>query len=89
MAAALGIFGSIDMNRGDYAARLGHRPVPEQRARRWRMALYQILKAGGFTKTGGTQLRRQGAPPVAGSGRPADLAHIGGMDACARALPIA
>src|SRR5690606_13989114 len=48
------------------------------------LALYYILKAGGFT-TGGlnfdAKLRRQSLDPV-------DLlhGHIGGMDTCARAL---
>ncbi len=32
-AIALGIFGSVDANRGDPQLRLGYRPVPEQRGR--------------------------------------------------------
>ena len=51
-AAANDLLGSIDINRGDAAERLGHRPVPQQRRRTWRLALYVILKrAGGFSTT--------------------------------------
>jgi len=83
MALAFGIFGSIDMNRGDLL--LGWdtdqfpNSVPEVT-----LGLYAILQAGGFT-TGGlnfdAKLRRQSIDPV-------DLfhAHVGGMDVCARAL---
>jgi xylose isomerase len=83
LAAALGIFGSLDLNRGDYL--LGWDTdqfamnVPELT-----MACYYILKAGGFT-TGGmnfdAKIRRQSIDPD-------DLleAHVGSMDACARAL---
>jgi len=83
MALAFGIFGSVDMNRGDLL--LGWdtdqfpNSVPEVT-----LGLYAILQAGGFT-TGGlnfdAKLRRQSIDPV-------DLfhAHVGGMDVCARAL---
>ncbi|MEO8667621.1 MAG: xylose isomerase [Bauldia sp.] len=83
LAAALGIFGSLDLNRGDYL--LGWDTdqfamnVPELT-----MACYYILKAGGFS-TGGmnfdAKIRRQSIDPD-------DLleAHVGSMDACARAL---
>ncbi|HEY4162788.1 MAG TPA: xylose isomerase, partial [Dongiaceae bacterium] len=86
LATALGILGSIDMNRGD--PQLGWdtdqfpNNVPDTA-----LALYYILKAGGFT-TGGlnfdAKIRRQSLDP-------ADLlhAHIGGMDVSARALTIA
>jgi len=85
-ATANGIFGSVDINRGD--PQLGWdtdqfpNNVPEVA-----MALYIILRAGGFS-TGGlnfdAKIRRQ-------SFEPDDLfhAHIGGMDTCARALLIA
>jgi xylose isomerase len=82
-ALALGIFGSVDLNRGD--PQLGWdtdqfpNNVPELA-----VALYQLLQAGGFT-TGGfnfdAKVRRQSIDP-------ADLfhGHIGAMDVAARAL---
>jgi xylose isomerase len=61
---------------------LGHRPVPNN-VPEVALAYYEILKAGGFT-TGGTnfdaKLRRQSLDP-----EDLILAHIGGMDTCARA----
>ena len=86
LAAALGIFGSLDINRGDYL--LGWDTdqfamnIPEMA-----LAMYEILKAGGFT-TGGmnfdAKIRRQSIDPD-------DLlhAHVASMDACARGLLIA
>jgi xylose isomerase len=83
LAAALGIFGSLDLNRGDdllgwdtdqFAMNL-----PELT-----LAMIEILRAGGF-KTGGmnfdAKIRRQSIEPD-------DLlyAHVGSMDATARAL---
>jgi xylose isomerase len=83
LAAALGIFGSLDLNRGDnllgwdtdqFAMNVGELTL----------ALYEFLKAGGFT-TGGmnfdAKIRRQSIEPD-------DLlhAHIGSMDATAKAL---
>jgi xylose isomerase len=83
LAAALGIFGSLDLNRGDnllgwdtdqFAMNVGELTL----------ALYEFLKAGGFT-TGGmnfdAKIRRQSIEPD-------DLihAHVGSMDATARAL---
>jgi xylose isomerase len=82
-AISLGLFGSIDANRGD--AQNGWDTdqfpidVPELS-----LVMYDILKVGGF-KTGGfmfdTKLRRQSVDPV-------DLfhGHIGGMDHLAIAL---
>ena len=82
-ALALGIFGSIDLNRGD--AQLGWdtdqfpNNVPELA-----VALYHILQGGGFT-TGGfnfdAKVRRQSIDAV-------DLfyGHVGAMDVAARAL---
>jgi xylose isomerase len=86
MAGALGILGSIDMNRGD--PQLGWdtdqfpNNVPETA-----LALYHILKAGGLGSGGlnfDAKVRRQSIDA-------ADLfhGHIGGMDVCARALLIA
>ena len=83
LAAALGIFGSLDLNRGDEL--LGWDTdqfamnVPELT-----LALYEVLRAGGFT-TGGmnfdAKIRRQSIEPD-------DLlhAHVGSIDATARAL---
>ncbi|HEY0476628.1 MAG TPA: xylose isomerase [Kofleriaceae bacterium] len=82
-ALALGIFGSIDLNRGD--PQLGWdtdqfpNNVPDLA-----IAFYHLLRGGGFT-TGGlnfdAKLRRQSIDPV-------DLfhGHIGAMDVAARAL---
>ena len=83
LANALGIFGSIDMNRNDYQSGWDTDQFPNN-VLDTALAYYQILRGGGFT-TGGTnfdaKLRRQSIEPV-------DLliGHIGGMDACARAL---
>jgi xylose isomerase len=86
LASALGILGSIDMNRGD--PQLGWdtdqfpNNIPDTA-----LALYYILQAGGLG-TGGlnfdAKIRRQSLDP-------ADLlySHAGAMDVCARALTIA
>jgi xylose isomerase len=85
-ASALGIFGSVDANRGDFINGWDTDQFP------WSyyetaLAMYAILKAGGFT-TGGlnfdAKIRRNSIDP-------ADLfiAHIGGMDAFAAGLEIA
>ncbi len=82
-AAALDIFGSIDMNRNDYQSGWDTDQFPNDVPEVAR-AYYEILKAGGFT-SGGTnfdaKLRRQSLDPE-------DLlfAHVGGMDVCARGL---
>lgn len=86
LANALGIFGSIDMNRNDYQSGWDTDQFPNN-VPEMALAYYQVLQAGGFT-TGGTnfdaKLRRQSIDP-------ADLliGHIGGMDACARGLKAA
>ncbi|NKB53269.1 MAG: xylose isomerase [Rhizobiaceae bacterium] len=86
LADALGIFGSIDMNRNDYQSGWDTDQFPNN-VPEMALAYYQILKAGGFT-TGGTnfdaKLRRQSLDPD-------DLlaAHVGGMDCCARGLKAA
>ena len=83
LANALGIFGSIDMNRNDYQSGWDTDQFPNNHAEK-AVAFYEILRAGGYT-TGGTnfdaKIRRQSLDP-------ADLilAHVGGMDTCARAL---
>ncbi len=83
LATALGLFGSIDMNRNDYQSGWDTDQFPNNHAEK-AVAFYEILRAGGYT-TGGTnfdaKVRRQSLDP-------ADLilAHVGGMDTCARAL---
>ena len=85
-AGALGILGSLDMNRGD--PQLGWdtdqfpNNVPETA-----VALYHVLQAGGLGSGGlnfDAKVRRQSIDA-------ADLfhGHIGGMDVCAQALLIA
>jgi xylose isomerase len=82
-AISLGIFGSIDANRGDAQNGWDTDQFPTA-VDELTLVMYEILKAGGFT-TGGLnfdcKLRRQ-------SSDPADLfhGHIGGMDHMALAL---
>ncbi len=86
LAQALGIFGSIDMNRGDEQLGWDTDQFPNNLPQ-VALALYHILQGGGFT-TGGlnfdAKLRRQSIDPD-------DLvvAHAGAMDLCARALLVA
>ncbi|WP_099865499.1 xylose isomerase [Pararhizobium haloflavum] len=86
LAAALGIFGSIDMNRNDYQSGWDTDQFPNN-VPEMALAYYQVLRAGGFT-TGGTnfdaKLRRQSLDP-----QDLLIAHIGGMDCCARGLKAA
>lgn len=85
-AAANGLLGSVDANRGDLLLGWDTDQFPTD-LYDTTMALYILLKAGGF-KTGGlnfdAKVRRQSIDTV-------DLfhAHIGGMDAFARGLKIA
>lgn len=85
-ASALGIFGSIDMNRNDYQSGWDTDQFPNN-VPEVALAYYYILKNGGF-ESGGTnfdaKLRRQSLDPQ-------DLlaAHVGGMDICARGLKAA
>ncbi len=81
-----GIFGSIDMNRGDYLLGWDTDQFPTD-ITEIALVIYTILKGGGFTSGGmnfDAKLRRQSIDP-------ADLfhAHIGGMDTLARGLMIA
>ncbi|MEC9344252.1 MAG: xylose isomerase [Pseudomonadota bacterium] len=86
LAQALGIFGSIDMNRNDYQSGWDTDQFPNN-VPEVALAYYHILAGGGFS-TGGTnfdaKLRRQSLDPE-------DLlaAHVGGMDVCARGLKAA
>lgn len=85
-AAALGIFGSVDMNRNDYQSGWDTDQFPNN-VPEVALAYYHILKAGGFT-TGGTnfdaKLRRQSL-----DAEDLLMAHVGGMDVCARGLKAA
>ena len=86
VAISRGLFGSIDMNRGDYQNGWDTDQFPNS-VDELALALYEIVSAGGFT-TGGfnfdAKLRRQSLDRN-------DLfhAHIGGIDALARALLVA
>jgi len=86
MARALGIFGSIDMNRNDYQSGWDTDQFPNN-VPETALAYYEVLKAGGFT-TGGTNfdanLRRQSLDP-----QDLILAHVGAMDICAAGLKAA
>ena len=83
LAAALGIFGSIDMNRNDYQSGWDTDQFPNN-VPEAALAYYEVLRAGGFT-TGGTnfdsKLRRQSLDR-----EDLILGHIGGMDVCAAGL---
>lgn len=85
-ATANGLFGSIDMNRGDPQNGWDTDQFPTNLSD-VAMAMYIIFRSGGFVNGGvnfDAKLRRQSIDPV-------DLfhAHVGGMDVCARALLIA
>ena len=86
LANALGIFGSIDMNRNDYQSGWDTDQFPNN-VPEMALAYYHILQGGGFG-SGGTnfdaKLRRQSLEPD-------DLlmAHVGAMDCCARGLKAA
>jgi xylose isomerase len=83
LAGALGILGSIDMNRGDEQSGWDTDQFPHS-VEQTTLAMYHILRAGGLG-TGGlnfdAKVRRQSIDPD-------DLlvAHAGAMDVCARAL---
>ncbi len=85
LANSLGVFGSIDMNRGDELLGWDTDQFPNN-LQQVVLAMYEIMRGGGFT-TGGinfdAKLRRQSIEPD-------DLiiAHAGAMDLCARALLI-
>ncbi|MDD7972198.1 xylose isomerase [Roseinatronobacter alkalisoli] len=86
LAASLGIFGSIDMNRNDYQSGWDTDQFPNN-VPETALAYYEILRAGGFT-TGGTnfdsKLRRQSL-----DAEDLILSHAGAMDVCARGLKAA
>jgi xylose isomerase len=82
-AIAYGIFGSIDMNRGDPRNGWDTDQFPNN-AQELVPAMLELIRHGGF-KTGGfnfdAKLRRQSIDP-----QDLMVAHVGGMDTLARAL---
>ncbi len=82
-ANALGIFGSIDMNRNDYQSGWDTDQFPNN-VPEVALAYYHILQGGGYT-SGGTnfdaKLRRQSI-----DAEDLLIAHVGGMDVCAQGL---
>jgi len=86
MARSLDILGSIDINRNDYQSGWDTDQFPNN-VPEVMLAYYEILQMGGFT-TGGTnfdaKIRRQSLDP-----EDLILAHVGGMDVCARGLKAA
>jgi xylose isomerase len=83
LAAALGVLGSLDINRGDAQSGWDTDQFPHN-VPDVTLALLHVLKAGGLGSGGlnfDAKIRRQSIEPD-------DLlhAHIGGMDVCARAL---
>ncbi|HLW92635.1 MAG TPA: xylose isomerase [Roseiarcus sp.] len=83
MAVALGILGSLDINRNDYQSGWDTDQFPNNAAELV-PAFYHVLKGGGVAPGGlnfDAKLRRQSIDPE-------DLliAHIGGLDICAQAL---
>lgn len=85
-AVDLGIFGSVDMNRGDMQCAWDTDQFPNS-VPETALAMYLILQGGGFSSGGinfDAKVRRQSIDPE-------DLfhGHIGAMDVSARALLIA
>jgi xylose isomerase len=85
-ANALGIFGSLDMNRGDMQCGWDTDQFPNN-VPDTALAMYYVLQGGGMTHGGlnfDAKARRQSLDPV-------DMfhAHVGGVDVCARGLLIA
>ena len=82
-AQALGIFGSIDMNRGDMQCGWDTDQFPNNLGD-MALAMYTILQGGGFT-TGGMNFDAKVRRPSIDA---ADMfyGHVGAMDLCARAL---
>ncbi|MDD2869286.1 xylose isomerase [Neomegalonema sp.] len=86
MANALGIFGSIDMNRNDQQSGWDTDQFPNS-VPEIALAYYEVLRGGGFS-TGGTnfdaKLRRQSL-----DAEDLVMAHAEAMDVCARGLKAA
>ena len=86
LANAMGLFGSIDMNRGDMQCGWDTDQFPNN-VPDTALALYYILQGGGYTH-GGTNFdakaRRQSL-----DAEDMFYSHIGGVDVCAKALLMA
>ena len=85
-AIDLGIFGSVDMNRGDMQCQWDTDQFPNS-IPETALAMYTILQGGGFTSGGinfDAKVRRQSIEP-----QDMFYGHVGAMDVCARALLIA
>jgi xylose isomerase len=85
-AIDLGIFGSIDMNRGDMQCQWDTDQFPNSIAET-ALAMYLIMQAGGFTNGGlnfDSKVRRQSIDP-----QDMFYGHVGAMDVAARALLVA
>lgn len=82
-ATALGLFGSVDANRGDPQLGWDTDQFPNS-VEENTLVMYEILKAGGFTTGGFNFDSRVRRPSIDG----ADLfhGHIGGMDVMAKSL---
>ncbi len=85
-ASALGILGSLDVNRGDPLIGWDTDQFPNS-VQDTALALYYVLRGGGLGSGGlnfDAKIRRQSIDPE-------DLvhAHVGGIDLCARALLVA
>jgi xylose isomerase len=82
-AQALGIFGSIDMNRGDMQCGWDTDQFPNNLGE-MALAMYTIQRGGGFT-TGGLNFDAKVRRPSIDA---QDMfhGHVGAMDLCARAL---
>ncbi len=83
LACALGLLGSLDVNRGDAQSGWDTDQFPRH-DEDLTMAFYHVLRQGGLGSGGcnfDAKVRRQSLDPD-------DLlaAHVGGMDACARSL---
>ena len=83
MANALGVFGSIDANRGDHQNGWDTDQFPNS-VEELTVAMLEVIRAGGFT-TGGfnfdSKVRRQSVDPVE-----LFYGHIGGIDTVAKGL---
>ena len=87
LAQALGIFGSLDMNRGDELLGWDTVQFPNNLPQ-VALALYHVVRGGGFGPGGGVnfdaKVRRQSIDPG-----DLVLAHAEAIDLCARALLVA
>ena len=86
LAGALGVLGSIDMNRGDEQSGWDTDQFPSN-VEDTALVLYHILRAGGLGSGGlnfDAKIRRQSIDP-----EDLVIAHAGAMDVCARGLLMA